>query len=49
MNRPAPLAEAFQFSPPTGETPYNDEAIIGSDMAGQTVEKVKDFFSGGER
>jgi hypothetical protein len=49
MNRPAPLVEGLRFHPQPGETGDTDETIIGSDMVSQTVEKVKDVFSGENR
>lgn len=48
MGRPAPYAEALQFAVPTGETADPDEAIIGTSMLHQTVEKVKDVFGAGD-
>lgn len=44
LNRPAPLAEAFQFQVPHEDTTDADKTIIVGDMVKQTVEKVKDVF-----
>lgn len=48
MGRPAPYAERLQFEPPQHATADPDEAIIGSAMAHQSVEKVKDVFGAGD-
>lgn len=49
MNRPAPYAEALQFTPPTEDTRFTDESEIGGALLDQTVEKVKDAFRSNER
>ena len=48
LGRPAPYAERLLFDPPTAETGDPDEAIIGKDMAHQTVEKLKDVVGLGD-
>jgi hypothetical protein len=48
MGRPAPYAERLQFTPPQGDVADPDEAIIGSAMARQGIEKIKDAFGAGE-
>lgn len=45
MGRDAPYAERLLFDPPQGETADPDEDVIGSAMASQTIEKVKDAFT----
>ncbi len=42
VNRPAPLAEAFQFPLPQEDTTDTDKTIILGDMVRQTAGKIKD-------
>lgn len=44
MSRPAPYAEALQFTPPTENTRFTDESKIGGAMLNQAGEKIKDAF-----
>lgn len=48
MNRPAPYAEALQFTPPTEAPRFTDESRIGGAMLHQTGEKLKDIFRSDE-
>jgi hypothetical protein len=49
MNRPAPYAEALQFTPPTEAPRFTDESQIAGAMLHQAGEKIKDVFRGDEK
>ena len=49
LGRSAPYAEAFQFELPAGNTEDPDEGMIAGSMARQTLGKVKDLLTGGDR
>lgn len=44
MNRPAPYAEALQFTPPAEAPRFTDESKIGGAILHQAGEKIKDVF-----
>lgn len=49
MSRPAPYAESLLFDPPSRDTGYIDESVIGPEMIAQMGEKMKDLLGGGDK